>query len=68
MNFKHIVPRLSLIAAAVVLAACSTLPAEAPPKTDLPPAFAHGQGLEPGGLAQHRLVEPCSATPRSTDS
>ena len=52
MNFKHIVPRLSLIAAAVVLAACSTLPAEAPPKTDLPPAFAHGQGLEPGGLAQ----------------
>lgn len=52
MNFKPIVPRLSVIAAAAVLAACSTLPAEAPPKVDLPRAFAHGQGLEPGVMAQ----------------
>jgi NodT family efflux transporter outer membrane factor (OMF) lipoprotein len=52
MNFKHILPRLSVLAAAAVLAACSTLPAEAPPVMDLPPTFAQGQGLEPGVLAQ----------------
>lgn len=52
MNFKHILPRLSVLAAAAVLAACSTLPAEAPPAMDLPPAFTQGQGLEAGVLAQ----------------
>lgn len=52
MNYKHILPRLSVIAAAALLAACSTLPADAPPQRDMPPAFAQGQGLEPGGLAR----------------
>ena len=36
--------QLAMAAGLCLLAACSTLPAEAPPKLDLPPAFTQGQG------------------------
>lgn len=52
MNLPRILARLSAVAAAAVLAACGTLPAEAPPKIDAPRAFAQGKGLEPGVHAQ----------------
>ena len=41
-------PRLSALAAAVALAACSTLPADLPPRPEVPTAFAQGRGLAPG--------------------
>lgn len=51
MNLDRFLPRLSLVAGAALLAACGTLPAEAPPQVQLPQAFAHGQGLERGVVA-----------------
>jgi multidrug efflux system outer membrane protein len=51
MNVNRLLPRLGAIAAAALLAACGTLPAEAPPRADLPRAFAQGQGFEPGVVA-----------------
>lgn len=51
MNVNRLLPRLGAIAAAALLAACGTLPAEAPPGVDLPRAFAQGRGLEAGVIA-----------------
>ena len=51
MKLPRILPRLSAVAAvaaAAVLAACGTLPAEAPPTINAPAAFAQGKGLETG--------------------
>lgn len=47
MNRYQPWPRLSALAAATLLAACSSLPADVPPATELPPAFVQGRGLEP---------------------
>lgn len=51
MNAIRLLPRLGAIAAAALLAACGTLPSEAPPQAELPRAFAQGQGLEAGVTA-----------------
>lgn len=44
--------RLTALAAAALLAACGTLPAEAPATPELPERFAQAQGVDPGQRAQ----------------
>jgi multidrug efflux system outer membrane protein len=51
MHAHRFWPRLGAIAAAALLAACGTLPADAPPHADLPKVFAQARALEAGTTA-----------------